>query len=374
MKTTKRIAVLASSRAFIESHHHLIRMLVSSGHEVFCIVPDETVKKDDFGAKFYYLPLQRTGFNPLSDLNFLCRLISLFRRLKPDMTIAYTLKPVIYASIAAKIVKVPFISSVITGLGYPFNKDSLRQKLAGFLAMNLCRIALAFNQKVLFLNPDDLEEFSRLRVVEPGKSAIINGSGVDLDYFSFTPLETKKPVFLLIARLLKEKGILEFIEAAKIVKDKYPEVSCKLLGPKDPGPSGISLSLIERYSKDGVVEYLGKTDDVRPYLREAGVYILPSYREGIPRTNLEAMATGRAIITTDAPGCRETVKENLNGFLVPPKNSVALAEAMMKFVEKPALMQTMGKASRQLAENKFEVNEVNQAMLKYLRLDESSEL
>jgi glycosyltransferase involved in cell wall biosynthesis len=374
MKITKRIAVLASSRAFINSHQHLIKSLVQLGHRVFCVVPEDgfDCNNENFGAEFHALPLQRTGFNPLNDLKFLGRLVMLFKRLKIDMTIAYTIKPVIYGSIAARIVRTPFISSVITGLGYAFINESLQQKMAGFMALNLYRLAMAYNQRVFFLNPDDREDFLRLNVVKPEQCAIINGSGVDLKHFSFSPTEQLKPSFVLISRMLKEKGIMEFIEAARIVKQTHPEVKFNIVGPQDPGPSGISPAEIEMHCKDGLIAYHGATDDVRPYLRDSAVYILPSYyREGIPRTNLEAMATGRAIITTNTPGCRETVVDGENGYLVPPKDSQALADAMLKFIHDSALVREMGRASRRLAEKSFAVDEVNQSMMSYLNLLES---
>lgn len=358
----------------MRSRKQLISDLVRMGHKVFCIVPQEEGenRQNEFGAEFYCLPLQKTGFNPFSDLKFLLKLITLFRRLKIDMTIVYTIKPVIYCSLAAKIAGVKHISSVITGLGYAFVNNSFHQKFAGFIASNLYKIALACNQKVFFLNPDDRDQFLKIGAVTPKQCAIINGPGVDLDHFNFSPLTSKKTSFVLIARMLKEKGILEFVEAANQVKKAHPEIEFNIVGPIDTGPSAISAKKLEEVTRQGLVQYRGYTDDVRNYLRDSTVYVLPSYyREGIPRTNLEAMSVGRAIITTDTPGCRETVQDGKNGFLIPPRNSNALAEAMLKFIEDPELAVKMGSASRKFAEKCFAVNSINQSMMSYLDLLET---
>ena len=370
MKTRKRIAITASSLHFLRSRSHLIRNLTKMGHKVFCVVPTEedANHENEFGAELYFLPLQKTGFNPLSDLRFLFKLIKLFRRLHPDMTIAYTIKPVIYFSIAARIVKVPFINSVITGLGYVFINNSFRQKIARFIALNLYKIALAFNQKVFFLNPDDQEEFLKLGMVKPSQCELINGSGVDLKHFSYSPWKNKKPSFILIARMLKEKGIMEFIQAAEIVKKSHPDIEFNIVGPSDTGPSAIKTEKFQKYINEGLISYHGFKKDVRSFLRNSAVYVLPSYREGLPKTSLEAMAVGRAIITTDTAGCRETVKNGVNGYLIPPRNSSALAQAMLKFIDNPSLAQKMGQASRKLVENKFSVDEVNESLISCLNL------
>lgn len=371
MDSRKTIAVLASSKSFIDSRQHLIKSLIESGHKVCCIVPDHfaTNPMVDFGAEFYGLPLEKSGFNPLKDLRFLLKLVGLFRNLRPDMVLAYTIKPVIYGSIAAKIVRIPHIFSVIAGLGYAFINDSMKQKLTGLLAKKLYKIALKFNDKVFFQNPDDLNDFLKLGIVKSPQSILINGSGVDLSYFSHSPPTNTIPGFVMISRMLREKGVIEFIEAARVIKREFPSAIFKVIGPTDSGPSGFSAGEIEGYARENSVEYHGKTEDVRPFLREASVYVLPSYyREGVPRTILEALSTGRAIITTDTPGCRETVEDGKNGFLVPSKNIDALVEAMRKLILDPALANRMGRESRKLAEKKFDVHGVNRMMLIHLGL------
>jgi glycosyltransferase involved in cell wall biosynthesis len=228
------------------------------------------------------------------------------------------------------------------------------------LVIWLYRLALTFTNKVFFQNPDDIRVFEELRIVKPDKVVQINGSGVNIEDFSPAPLPVGQVVFLLIARLLREKGINEYVEAAGIVKAKYPDARFMLVGwTFDDNPSAISPKQVESWRKEGLVEIYSETEDVRPFIAESSVYVLPSYREGTPRTVLEAMAMGRAIITTNAPGCRETVKEGINGFLVPVKDSQTLAKVMERFIIETQLVTRMGEESRKITEEKYDVQKVN---------------
>jgi glycosyltransferase involved in cell wall biosynthesis len=220
-------------------------------------------------------------------------------------------------------------------------------------------------EAVIVFNPDDGNELKTRGIVRPGQPMIeVAGSGIDLSYYAKAPLPSGPPVFLLIARLLRQKGLLEYVEAARRLRAKHPGVRVQLLGPLDPNPSGIARAELDAWVREGAIEYLGETRDVRPYLAASIVYVLPSYyREGIPRTVLEAMATGRAIITTDAPGCRETVTPGENGFLVPVRDPAALASAMERFVIDRSLAARMGSQSREMAEARFDVHRVNQTLL-----------
>jgi glycosyltransferase involved in cell wall biosynthesis len=218
---------------------------------------------------------------------------------------------------------------------------------------------------VFFQNPDDQQVFRARGILSPNSSSVVvNGSGVDLDKFVFiSPLKVK-PVFLLIARLIGDKGIREFVQAAQLIQRSYPDCRFLLVGGLDSNPDAISQIELDDWIHNGMVEYLGRLDDVRPAIARASVYVLPSYREGTPRSVLEAMAMGRAIITTDAPGCRETVIDGENGFLVPVKSVDALVDAMTRFIEDPDLAVRMGKRSREIAEEKYDVHKVNAVMLK----------
>lgn len=370
MLEKRKIAILASSKSFLDSRCQLLKRLVAAGHEVFCVVPDALPQMPyhDHGTAFYSLKLEKSGLNPIADMQFLLSLKKLFSQLRPDMVLGYTIKPVIYGCIAARMAKVPEVNAVIAGLGYAFGAGSNHQKLAGLFAGQLYKIALKNCRQVIFQNPDDLNDFLSWGIVSEKQSSLVTGSGVDLDWFQFSE-PSEKADFVLIARMLREKGILEFIEAAGRLKKDYAQASFKIVGPEEEGPSALSLEEIKNRAGQFQIEVFGKTPDVRPYLRDCGVFVLPSYyREGVPRIILEAMATGRAIITTDTPGCRETVKDGENGFLIEPRKVDGLYLAMKKFVDRPELIKKMGVCSRRMAEERFDVHRVNDLLMQHLGL------
>jgi len=311
------------------------------------------------------VPLRRTGMNPLADFVTLLQLWRLMRRIRPDYVLGYTIKPVIYGSLAACLAGVPRRFALITGLGYAFtgqHAGGLRGRLRA-LIQRLYSLALGSTHKVFFQNPDDDALFRLLDILRLGTpSCVVNGSGVDVAQFAMSPLPAA-PRFLLIARLIGDKGVREYVEAARQVRARYPEAQFGLVGWIDENPDAIKQAELDAWVAEGVVEYLGRLKDVRPAIADCSVYVLPSYREGTPRTVLEAMAMGRAIITTDAPGCRETVVDGDNGFLVPVKAVDELATAMLRFVEQPLLAAHMGSRSRQIAEEKYDVHRVNAVML-----------
>ncbi len=236
------------------------------------------------------------------------------------------------------------------------------------LVVFLYRLALKNAEKVIFQNPDNRQVFIEKGIVPEHKTCVVNGSGVDLSHFEVKPL-TQEPRFLLIARLLGDKGIREYIAAAEMVKKKYPNAYFQLVGPEDPSPDGISLSELERLNVNRSVDYVGGTKDVRPYIESCNIFVLPSYHEGLPRTVLEAMATARPILTTDVPGCRETVVNGYNGFLVEKANFVQLAEKMIWFIENQDEWQGMALASRTIVEDKFDVHKVNKALMNIMELE-----
>ncbi|PKL40268.1 MAG: glycosyltransferase family 1 protein [Candidatus Riflebacteria bacterium HGW-Riflebacteria-1] len=362
----KRIAILeSSSRSLINFRGSLIQTLCQLGHEVFCVAPDAWFADEvrALASGFATAEVARCGLNPVDDILYYQRLYQLLQKNRPDVILAYTIKPIVYGTMAARNLGISEIYALITGLGYSFMNVSYHQKLTGLLAKSLYRRTLRFDRRVFFQNPDDREEFINLNIVEASKTSLVNGSGVDLQHFAQQKLPDGPPTFLLIARLLRDKGIMEYIEAAASLRKVFPTARFQLLGPADPSPSGLPLSAIERYTEAGVIEYLGATRDVRPFLQQAGVFVLPSYREGLPRTVVEAMATGRPIITTDAPGCRQTVREGENGFLVPVRDAGALAAAMRRFIENPHLIASMGEASRRRAVQNYNVHEINRAII-----------
>lgn len=301
--------------------------------------------------------------NPVRDLVLFAKLCLLMRSLRPQFVLAYTAKPIIYGAIAAWLARVPRRYVLVTGVGFLFSETS--RSLLLRLIVQLYGFALSRCQGVFFQNPDDQELFKNRRLLNPATpSVVVNGSGVDLDRFAPSALPACAPSFLMICRLLRDKGVVEYAQAAVRVKREHPNISFVLAGWIDRNPTAISDSDLSRWCEDGRLVFLGRLADVRDALRVATVYVLPSYREGTPRTVLEAMAMGRPIITTDAPGCRETVVEGENGFLVPVKSVDALVQAMLKFIEDPTLAPCMGRRSREIAEEKYDVHKVNAVMLR----------
>lgn len=317
------------------------------------------------GLTVHDIPLARAGVNPLADLRSLWALWRLMRRLRPDYVLPYTIKPVIYGSLAASLAGVPRRFALIPGLGYSF-QGGRRRSVFRAMVRKLYALALSRVELVFFQNPDDEALFRKLQILQPTtRSCVVNGSGVDIKRFAPAPLPQSGPYFLLMARLLGEKGVREYAAAARRVKEQHPGSAFSVVGWIDSNPDAIAQAELDAWVAEGTLQYLGRLSDVRPALAGCSVFVLPSYyREGVPRTILEAMAMGRPIITTDAPGCRETVIEGCNGFLVPVRDVDALVAAMMKFVETPTLAASLGAKSRQLAEEKYDVDKVNAAMLR----------
>lgn len=369
-----RVLMLAGhAESLVGFRDKLLQEMVALGHEVIACAPEATARVGcrltEWGVECRDIPLRRTGTGIADDLRYLFALIALLREVRPDVVLPYTVKPTIYGSIASSLVGVPVTGSMITGLGYAFSGESLRRRLIGLLVKGLYRVGLRGNRVVFFQNPDDLDLFRNLGIVEERNNpTLINGSGIDLDHFLPTPYPSALS-FLLIARLIGEKGVREYAAAARELRQRHPAARFRLAGFIDVNPDAISQVELDRWTAAGTLEYLGRLEDVRPALAETSVYVLPSfYREGTPRTVLEAMAMARPVITTDAPGCRETVIPGENGFLVPPRDVPALVEAMERFLVCPDLVPVMGAASRSLAEKKYDVHEVNRVILDGLGL------
>lgn len=319
-------------------------------------------KLEALGYIVHDIPMIRTGTNPFADLRTLFALLRLMRKVRPNVVLSYTIKPVIYGSIAAYLAHVPRRFALITGLGYAFQETERRKGLQA-LAQWLYSLALANVHKVFFQNPDDQALFKKLGLIKKDKpSIVVNGTGVDLINFSVAPLP-QVVNFLLIGRLLGSKGVREYVAAAKQVRASYPYTTFSLVGWIDENPDAIHENELQEWINSGIISFLGHMSDVRPAIKSCSVYVLPSYREGTPRTVLEAMAMGRPIITTDAPGCRETVQSGVNGILVPVKSVSGLVNAMQLLIESPDLIASMGDNSRKLAENKYDIHKVNALML-----------
>lgn len=310
--------------------------------------------------------MDRAGINPINDIRTFLSLLVLVRRLRPDCVMAYTHKPIIYGIFASYLCRIRKRYALITGLGYGFiESDELIRKVTGFFAQTFYKIVLSKSHTIFFQNPDDRDLFyKRLLITKKSRVLVVNGSGVDLKEFKQANFKKGEINFLLISRLLYDKGISEFIQAARKVKGKYPNVKFTLAGWIDENPNSISQNDLDAWIDEGVIDYLGRLSDVRVAIEECSVYVLPSYREGTPHSVLQAMSVGRPIITTDVPGCKETVLDGYNGFLVQVKSADSLEEAMLKFIEKPELISEMGEASRKIAVEKYDVNKVNESLLK----------
>lgn len=369
-----KIAVFGSyAPSLINFRGPLLQAMVNAGHNVVGLAPEDdlTIRKklQALGVEYKPVPLRRTGLNPIHDLVCIENLVQAFKTLKPDLLLSYTVKPVVYGSLAAAYAGIPKRYSMITGLGSSLRTVNWKTHLTSHAVKLLYRGSLSFNHGVFFQNPDDMNFFTHHRLIAPNcPKILIHGSGVDLDYFQYVPLKKTPLTFLMIARLTRDKGVFEYIEAARILKAQYPHVRCCLLGPFDSNPNAISREQVQAWQREGVVEYQGETDDVRPFLMEAHIFVLPSYGEGTPRSVLEAMAMGRAVITTQVAGCKETVLHEKTGFLVPAQEALALAKAMQRFVMDPQLVEPMGLEGRTYAEQKYDVHQVNQVILQTLRL------
>lgn len=372
----KRFLMIASfPDSLVTFRGCLLDALRVSGCEVHVASPDigsdsrARAYLESRGIIVHAIPLQRTGLNPIRDLRTVYRLYRLMRDLRPDAILGYTIKPVVYGTLAGWLAGVPKRFVMITGLGYAFTGNEEnglkgRRRLLSWLVNVLYKVALTGTHRIFFQNGDDLLLFRALNLLPPQvPHQVVNGSGIDIDEYRVVQPPPEPLSFLLIARLLVNKGVREFAQAARLVRQEHPDVRFRLVGWLDANPDSITRQELDAWIDAGDIEFLGRLCDVKPAIADCSVYVLPSYREGTPRTVLEAMAMGRAVITSDAPGCRETVVDNINGFLVPVRDPVALAQAMIRFIHNPSLVRTQGLKSRTRAVDKYDVRRVNNDLL-----------
>ncbi len=371
------ILILASHPASLTNFRGpLLKALVARGHNVHAGAPglaadtDTVAKLSQMGVIPHNVPFQRTGVNPFADLWAMVALVRLMRKLRPDAVFSYTIKPVIWGTLAAHAAGVPRRYALITGLGYAFTGAPRGKRwLIQRVTRGLYARALKCASGVFFQNPDDAALFRDLGLVPTFVPiTVVNGSGIDTEVFTTAPLPEMPIKFLLIARLLGDKGIREYAAAAQNIRRTHPDIEFHLVGGTDPNPDAIPEAEVRGWYAVGDIVWHGALSDVRPAIAAAHVYVLPSYREGTPRSVLEAMSMGRPIITTDAPGCRETVVQGENGFLIAPRDAQALAAAMQRFLEDPTMIAPMGRRSRAIAEERYDVHKVNGVMLKEMGL------
>lgn len=361
---------------FFTTRKRLLEQLKERGYEItlggYQTGFDDICK--EFSVGYKVIPLSRAGINPIADLKTLYSYYKVMKAEQFDVVHSYTAKPNIYGSIAAKLAGVKNIYPTVNGLGYAFTGNSLKNKVVRLVISVLYRIGFSCATKVFFQNRDDANEMISRKIIKKEKCVIISGSGIDLDKFAHTELKSTN-TFFLASRLLVTKGLREYFEAAQLVKKKYPDARFVLAGALDPNPDGIKEEELNRYIENGTIEYLGVVSDMKGALDNCSVFVLPSfYREGVPHAILEAMSVGRAIITTNAPGCKETIQGadsqgmGANGFLVEPKNSKELAEKMCYLLADSKMVDEMGQNSRKYAEERFDVEKVNLLMLETMNV------
>lgn len=372
-----KIAVLSShTSSLLWFRMDMMKDFIKHGHSVIALgsepQSDWELKFRENDIEYRQLFVERNGVNPFKDLKTFKELYQFMKEEKPDKVFAYQAKTVVYGSLAAKANGIKEVYPLIAGLGSVFRGEGLKNKIIKIVMKMEYRAACKASKKVLFQNNDDKSEFVKNGLILEDKVVIINGSGVNLEKFKPEPLP-EIPAFLFIGRLIKDKGVMEYLEACKRIKTEYPEVRCLLVGPYDSNPSALQPEELKPYLEQNIIEYFGEQSDVRPYIKQCSTYVLPSYHEGTPKTVLEAMAIGRPIITSDAPGCRETVTDGYNGFLVAIKDIDGLVKKMKILIQDTEMSKLMAKRSLKLAREKYDVNLINKSIMQTMELIQMEE-
>ncbi|WP_137885665.1 glycosyltransferase family 4 protein [Pseudomonas sp. 2FE] len=364
----KRLLFVVNDPVFFVSHRLPLAIGAQcSGYEVhIATMPGPVVDEIERHGFFHHaLPLSRSGKNPLAELRAIASIYQLFRALQPDLVHLVTIKPVLYGGIAARLVGVRGVVAAVSGLGFVFLASGLKATLMRFPIKLLYRFALGKqNLRVIFQNPDDRDVLLNMGALDAGKVEMIRGSGVDLAHYPALPEPEGLPVICLAARLLRDKGVREFVEAARLLRQRGVRATFRLIGDADPGnPATVTADELKGWSQEAVVELLGYRKDIAKLFAAAHVVVLPSYREGLPKVLVEAAACGRAVVTTDVPGCRDAIEPDVTGLLVPARDSVALADAIQRLVDDSTLRRSFGQAGRALAEREFAIEKIVQAHL-----------
>lgn len=376
-KTVDFLFIAANSRSLAVNRKPIIQALQQKGLSVGALVPDDEFMEELAALNVMVWPyiLDRHGMGVVAEVRRFFDMRRRIRAIGPQAVLGYAIKPVVLGIPAARLAGVKETYCLTTGLGYLYGPVGRKTRLIRWGVTHLFAIAGAMSRAFFFQNPDDKEELSQNRFFKRFvKPVVVNGSGVDTSEFPYSSPPRDPITFLFMGRLLREKGIYDLVEAARIVRDKYPHVRIVALGGHDTSlRNSISDDELKAWKNEGAVEFPGRVKDVRAYLQDASVVVLPSYyREGIPRALLESLSTGRAIITCDSVGCRETVEHGKNGWLVPPRDSQALAEKMCSFLESPELIEKMGQHSREMAETRFTVQHVAEHMLSAMEIAQTA--
>lgn len=365
------ILVSPKNRSAYNFRGDLIKDIQNNGYDVVVTGPnkDGVEKIEALGAKFIEVPVNKNGINPFADIVYCLRLRKIFKKEKADAIMGYTIKPVIYGSLAGWLAGVKNRTAMVTGAGYLFASKTLKAQIIKRISFVLYKMGLGAAHKVIFQNIDDLNEFVENKLVKKDKCYVVNGSGVNM--MKYTPSTyPETPSFFFLGRLVNAKGGMDFVKAAKIVKEKYPNVRFMILGKLEKNlPDAITAEELMPYVNDGTVELFPETDNIAQYYAMTSVFVLPTaYREGTPRVILEALASARAVITTFTPGCKETVVDGKNGFFVPVHDSLSIVEKMIYFIEHPKKIEEMGVASFELCKKKYEISIINKRMLEIMKL------
>lgn len=380
MKLNKKIILIGTvASSFYGFRADLIRTFLKKGHQVYAFTSEYTAedlkKIEKLGATPITYTLNRGGLNPLADIIATYQLSKKIKAINPDLVFSYFSKPVIFGTLAAKLAKAPRVVGMLEGLGYTFTEQpeglGKKTQLIKKIQVFLYKIALPQLDQLIFLNPDDPKDLLEKYAINVKKVEVLGGIGLNLQDYPYQPLSNiHLPLkFLFIGRLLKEKGIHEFVQAAKLVKKIYPDTEFTVLGAIDHHNLGaLQQTELNALISSNIIQYPGHVSNIKDWIADNHVFVLPSYREGVPRSTQEAMAIGRAVITTDVPGCRETVVDGLNGFLVPKWDPEALAKKMIYFIEHPEQARLMGAESYKIAVEKFDAEKVNQRLVNILGL------
>jgi len=338
----------------------IVRALLDAGHDVSVLAPGDGAGLAAVGVRHIPLEMDAKGLNPLSGVALTAQMTRYFRAERPDVVLSWTIKNNIFGAMAARRAGVPFIPNV-SGLGTAFLSGGALQ----FVAQTLYRRAFRPLETVFFQNAEDRDLFTERRLVQAKQAQLLPGSGIDLTRFSSAPMPDTAPSFLMVARLLRDKGVVEFAEAAKNIRVRHPEATFKLLGALDAdNRSAIPEALLREWEAEGIIDYLGTASDVRPHIAQAHCVVLPSYREGAPRTLIEAAAMGRPVIATDVPGCRAVVERGQTGLLCEVRSGESLADACAQFIDMPPEARAaMGRAGRARMESHYDEKIVVQAYL-----------
>lgn len=367
-KKKKVVFIAPKTFTFLNFRGRLMTDIIKKGYEVVAIVPEDGYDNEfkDIGARKIILKFNKTSLSPFSTLKYLFGIKKILEEEKPNKVFSYTMKPVICGSIAAHLAQIEEIYSLVCGLGIIYAVDSFKNKILRFICGIAYKIAFKYNTKVIFQNKDDIDEFIKRGYLKREKTTLVNGSGVDLKIFKKNNLPDNNS-FIMVSRIIREKGVREYFEAAKIIKNKYPKSRFAYIGAYDKSYKK-DFEVLKKYIDEGIVEYIPETNDVPSYVSKYSIFVLPSYyREGIPKTLLEATAMGRPIITTNTPGCKETIIDGINGYFVNIKDKNDLVEKMEKMIKSKNL-QKMGDESYKICLEKFDINIINKNMMEVMKI------